>query len=742
MSNIVNPTFPVVRVHLEDKVYPINVEFGTQDVSWLAITACYLHGRNNYPAARYIPILAKNKNKEILHPRMVILKYSNKIGEDIYITIQKSSQEARANLTKDEKDWYNQAFGKDKYMMTVNFKFYPSLQELKYNIPQYFIKFKFSVFPQITQFSEYKVNDIHDVCLALSTKSNEYFEKEIQLPYGEVTVQKIYYKEKEDNIKEVSDMNKNKIVIEKFPDPLLNSDKEEIIKKKELDILYKERELQVSIKKIEQEKYIEEERITELRNFLESIPFSLDDVYYMTISNITNSEADLDPIFEIFHKNEFTYFKKLYQIFDEYSVYYNEDLEYGEFICLDAIKNFFITFFNKNKSTEYESINNTFKYFYLDRKTQRTYRFNDFMFCLVYCLYYNNNINSLDLIPEHLDYIFEYYNEKCSEESFKLLYKDTDCILVIKENLYFLKNLFYGEAKETPLPYYKELTLNEISKIFAYVFSNMQNLNFIEMLKGIKYDRGVNFFSFLELLCVMSLELDFSLLKNNNNVLTNNNSDSKEKNKSNKNISNILENNNKRNIDSAKSKQSSDSQIRIDTNQTKRTQREQEIEEQNKSNINIIPNDEENSNEELITKVSEQNIPDIRIRNLINLLINCYPGYYTDALIEKEKDKASLEMNIKKDTMMSYKSAYSKTNNSEKDKLNKTNNTYCSKKTGSIKSDLNHYSSFNVNNNNNGDHISEHSESSNNHYSANKFKQTGNSLNSMSKSSSRQSEYK
>ena len=48
------------------------------------------------------------------------------------------------------------------------------------------------------------------------------------------------------------DTNKNKYVLEKYPEPLLIKEKEEIVRKKEEDIYQKERNLKISIQSIKE----------------------------------------------------------------------------------------------------------------------------------------------------------------------------------------------------------------------------------------------------------------------------------------------------------------------------------------------------------------------------------------------------------------------------------------------------------------------------------------------------------
>ena len=193
----------LIKVFIGKTFYQINCEYGTQDISWLALTACYLHGKKNYPEARYIPIYAVNKNKEMLHPRMILYKYEKKIGDEVYLTIQQSSIEGKNVLFEKEKDWYNKAFGKEKYLMDLKIRFYPSIPDFKYNIKVFYAKIKFEIMESIAHFPEYRTDEIIDIALPFSAKTNDIHENNLKLPYGLVTLLKIYYKETEDSIKEI-----------------------------------------------------------------------------------------------------------------------------------------------------------------------------------------------------------------------------------------------------------------------------------------------------------------------------------------------------------------------------------------------------------------------------------------------------------------------------------------------------------------------------------------------------------
>ena len=111
------------KVFIERKCFKIDIDLGTQDIAWLATSACYTFGLASYPVSRYLPCMAKNKNGEILHPKLTLCKYDKLVGDEIYVKIRPDPQDVNCDpLTKDENEWLDQAFGKERYKMAVTIK--------------------------------------------------------------------------------------------------------------------------------------------------------------------------------------------------------------------------------------------------------------------------------------------------------------------------------------------------------------------------------------------------------------------------------------------------------------------------------------------------------------------------------------------------------------------------------------------------------------------------------------------
>lgn len=287
---------------------------------------------------------------------------------------------------------------------------------------------------------------------------------------------------------------------------MLLSEREQIIREKEEAIKNKENELKGLINKLEEDKKKEEDRLQELQDFLYSIPFSLDDVYDATLTQIQGAEADLDPIFQSFNDNEFEYFRNLYEIFDDYSKYFNEDRNYGEFIDINAVKHFFLTYIDPEHrgGNEFDTIQKQFSDF-VNKYQNTEYKFLDFMFCIVSVLYYNNNLNSLDLMPYHIRYIFNTFQVKKKEEIYLILFKDDLVVTQLKSNLRFLVGLFNDMSDATPVSDYREISMETYSKILHSLLNANKQFDIIELRKGQIVETGLNFFGFLEKIVKMAV---------------------------------------------------------------------------------------------------------------------------------------------------------------------------------------------------------------------------------------------
>lgn len=110
-------------VFIDNNPYEIDCDMGTQDVAWLAISACYYHGLNNYPVSRYVPCIAHNSKGEYLHPKSIISKYNKLIGDEIYVKVRENMIDPDSSeMTPEERKWSEQAFGIKRFLMEVKIK--------------------------------------------------------------------------------------------------------------------------------------------------------------------------------------------------------------------------------------------------------------------------------------------------------------------------------------------------------------------------------------------------------------------------------------------------------------------------------------------------------------------------------------------------------------------------------------------------------------------------------------------
>lgn len=184
------PKGMVKKVHIDDKVYEINCEFGTQDVVWLAINACYLHGKVTVPISRYTPILALNSKDEYLHPRLTIGKYNGKIGDEISVRIRHEVRDEEDELSQDERKWISQAFRTEKFLMNVKIIFTP-MPEYRL-IDTFYIRLKHEIYQPLIYFQEYRQDDFIEVALNKADKGQIYMASK-EIPYGSITMTKIFY---------------------------------------------------------------------------------------------------------------------------------------------------------------------------------------------------------------------------------------------------------------------------------------------------------------------------------------------------------------------------------------------------------------------------------------------------------------------------------------------------------------------------------------------------------------------
>jgi hypothetical protein len=111
----------IINVYIETNKYEIDCDTGTQDIAWLAISACYLHGSDKYPVTRYIPCYAHNIDGRVLHPKLIIFKNEKLIGNCVFVRIRPALDDIN-ELIEEESTWYKQAFTLERFMMDVLIK--------------------------------------------------------------------------------------------------------------------------------------------------------------------------------------------------------------------------------------------------------------------------------------------------------------------------------------------------------------------------------------------------------------------------------------------------------------------------------------------------------------------------------------------------------------------------------------------------------------------------------------------
>jgi hypothetical protein len=111
----------IIIVYIDTDKYEIDCDAGTQDIAWLAISACYLHGIDRYPVTRYIPCYAHNIEGKVLHPKMILFKYEKLIGNAVFVRVRPPLDDIN-DLSEEESLWYKQAFTLERFMMDVKIK--------------------------------------------------------------------------------------------------------------------------------------------------------------------------------------------------------------------------------------------------------------------------------------------------------------------------------------------------------------------------------------------------------------------------------------------------------------------------------------------------------------------------------------------------------------------------------------------------------------------------------------------
>ena len=495
----------IITVIIENQSFEIDCDTGTQDVAWLALCACSLYGQNTYPITTYLPIMAKNQSGTILPPKTVIVKNMEMIGEKIYVDVRKKDKEVNSELTKQQKEWYYDAFLEGRFKMTVNVKLKPSGEIRKDN--KFKVVFNYQILPKIATFFPEYGKTIEVEMKSMSKGKKDYnFEGEIKIPFGTLKQSKILFcqKNSDEYDKETSDFSKNELTFFTNNEMLSDEDKESYLRKKEDLIKDKEIKIKQNIIDAEKEKKEEEERFEKLKRYMTQIPFTLEEVYQYVKEQIDMNDQDLVEIFELLERNEYYVFRKLFEIFFDYCQFYENNTE----LTIDsiAVLNFLNLFFRNNKNVE--KIGEEFENLYISRleRDGTQIDFKEFIYIIIFLLY-SLMIHSQINICHEIEKIPKKYEVLLEVESYKAMNKNKEIVATL--NVYFkpLKRIFnrYGIRKDGSEP--MEMSAEKFYNFFTDV-SNMCKFDLIKLNKGdVRTEYSIDIFDFLRKIVGMAINL-------------------------------------------------------------------------------------------------------------------------------------------------------------------------------------------------------------------------------------------
>jgi hypothetical protein len=499
----------IKKVYIDTICYTIDCDLGSQDIAWLAISACHLHGLDTFPVSRYIPCLAKNSSGVILHPKLVLYKSINTIGDEIYVTVRPQLNDFdRSELSEDERTWYNQAFTNERFLMDVRVRL-SIANEFKGKEYLFAVTLKYRIHPHIvTWFPQYENKDTIVVYLKEFLKDVTYVGN-VTLPFGQLEYTKFQFGPTEESIKDCLDFKKNQIIIEKIPDPMLPNEREVLLRQKELKIREKEMNLLNQIKQAEDKKIQEENKLKELEDFLNSLPYSLEEIYEYTKKDIVDAEKELIIIFAALEREEFKLFRKLFDIFNGYSKFYGFDEEFADDITIDfeALIHFYKTFFNTGKYDMSTLPSDFTKVFTIRAEEKVNYNFLDFIYTLIYLMYYIYLHKSIN-IEKEITYILQAHEKKSEDEAFVSLYSNDVIVLIITRNIDFIKKVFkkYSTLKTMN---YSEMKIEQLLNFIKDV-ATANKLNYEDLIANLRSNEDKCLFDFFEILVRLAMNVDHS----------------------------------------------------------------------------------------------------------------------------------------------------------------------------------------------------------------------------------------
>jgi hypothetical protein len=497
----------IKKVYIDTTCYTIDCDLGSQDIAWLAISACHLHGMDTFPISRYIPCMAKNSSGVILHPKLVLFKSSHLIGDEIYVKIRPALTDFdKGDLIEEEKVWYRQAFTNERFLMNVKVRL-SIANEFKGKEYLFAVTLKYKIHPHIyTWFPQYENKETIVVLVKEFLKDVTYV-GEIIIPFGTLEYTKFQFGTSEESFKDCLDFKKNQIIIEKLPDPMLVSEREDLLIKKEQKMRELELKLIRSIKEAEDKQIQEENKLKELEDFLNSLPYSLEEIYDYSKKEISDADKELITIFATLERDEYKLFRKLFEIFKDYCKYYDVTDELVEDFNLDfeALIHFYKTYFSKEKY-EMSSLTNDFSKYYAIRAEEKTnYNFLDFIYSMIYLMYSLYLLKSIN-IEKELCYTQSIHEKKMEDEAFYSLYKDDVVILILSRNMDFLKSLFkkYSTLK---IMDYHEMKIEQLLN-FIKDLALANKLKYEDLISKLRSNEDKCLFDFLEIIIRLAMNVD------------------------------------------------------------------------------------------------------------------------------------------------------------------------------------------------------------------------------------------
>ena len=330
-----------VEAKIMDKTYIIDWGDGKQKVYWIATTACSLFGEEHYPSGIYVPsYLYKVDAEENPHPQLSI-RHAFTDGDKVEIKVK--GLEETPDI--DEESWYEQAFGKERYMMIINITYIAATEVIKNKNSRVFMKIKNEVFEEIAEefkdSKEYPEEFEKEMVDPIVREGYKEFLWEIKLPYGDVSYEYYYTlgDGEEEEKKPLPDKDLEKVTYIITPKEIVSARRQQELDKIEEDeIKQREKDQKEKHKTAMDEKKKEAKEREKQAEIQEQNSLKLD-VYWKAMQlnfhkNIDDASASLS-VFSLYYETITDYFRFYAAL--QYQFY---KLKENEFITLHSFMHF------------------------------------------------------------------------------------------------------------------------------------------------------------------------------------------------------------------------------------------------------------------------------------------------------------------------------------------------------------------------------------------------------------------